>query len=78
MLWNSMLMNLLRAFLIALSSILNWIRSNLEYVSGEIRERTLLEDFTEISVKTQALLMDFKIQLIIMKTIEINMKQLLY
>ena len=78
MLWNSMLMNLLRAFLIALSSILNWIRSNLEYVSGEIRERTLLEDFTEISVKTQALLMDCKIQLIIMKTIEINMKQLLY
>ena len=73
-----MLMNLLRAFLIALSSILNWIRSNLEYVSGEIRERTLLEDFTEISVKTQALLMDCKIQLIIMKTIEINMKQLLY
>ena len=66
MLWNSMLMNLLRAFLIALSSILNWIRSNLEYVSGEIRERTLLEDFTEICVKTQALLMDCKIQLIIM------------
>jgi len=51
MLWNSIvsLMNLLRAFLIALSSILNWIRSNLKYFSGEIRESTLLADFTEIS-----------------------------